>query len=153
MPLARDYEEGYPESYFTRCMAAAAGVEAAHCAPGRSIVLVSHAATCVAVVASLLGVSVREVEPAGAASLYQLRRRGGAPPRHCWHLAHASKRASNIVVDRRRGLGGGAAGGGGAPAAGVGQHGHGAVGLRGQARRLRSVGVDGGGADAETVNF
>ena len=30
-----------------------------------------------AVVASLLGVSVREVEPAGAASLYQLRRRRG----------------------------------------------------------------------------
>ena len=74
--------------------------------------------------------------------------------RHVLLASGASfQRASNIGVDRRRGLGGGAAGGGGAPAAGVGQHGHGAVGLRGQARRLRSVGVDGGGADAETVNF
>jgi broad specificity phosphatase PhoE len=75
VPLARDYEEGYPESFFNRVISAADRIEAVHCVPGTSIVLVSHAATVVTVVACFLGVSVSEVPPAGPASIYQLRRR------------------------------------------------------------------------------
>ena len=76
VPLARDYEEGYPESFFNRVIAATDRIEAAHCAPGTSVVLVSHAATVVTAVACFLGVSVSAVSPAGPASIYQLRRRG-----------------------------------------------------------------------------
>lgn len=76
-PLARDHEEKYPEAYFSRVVSATARIEATHCTPGTSVVLVSHAATVVATVACFLGVSVSEVPPAGPASIYQLRRCAG----------------------------------------------------------------------------
>jgi broad specificity phosphatase PhoE len=105
VPMARDQEEGYPESYFTRVITAADRIDKTHCEPGSSVVLVSHAATVVAAVACFLGVSVSEVPPAGPASIYQLRRRGGIDGK--WevelsggvdHLSEARCEARSLIL-------------------------------------------------------
>ena len=77
-PIARDFKEDYPNRFFQRCIAAGSRIAGTHCEPGSSVVAVSHAATVISVVATILGVSVAEVPPAGPGSIYQLRRKAGS---------------------------------------------------------------------------
>ena len=76
--MARDFQEDYPTGFFQRCLATGSRIAETHCEPGSSVVVVSHAATVVSVVATILCVSVAEVPPAGPGCIYQLRRKAGS---------------------------------------------------------------------------